>query len=104
MKELIDKLPEELRPLANRYLSALITMTEEELAVWVEAIIAGKGRQAYNQLTQRMTTSQLVDANKAVNKRLLDLNKIYYKRIEFQREMLRQALTIGLLIAKNKIL
>ena len=104
LQDLINKLPEEFQALATQYGSALVEMTSEELTVWVSNLISGKTCEAHKELIKRMKTSQLIEANKAVSKQMLALNKKNFKAIEFQEQMLKNALSIGLLMLKAKII
>lgn len=104
LKELIEELPEALQPIADKYASSLLTMSQEELTAWIGNIVIGQTGKAHSQLINRMSTPQLVAAGKSVNDKLKALNKKNYDRIVFQQEMLKQALSVGILLLKAKLL
>ena len=61
MHELIDKLPDELKPFAQTYFDLLTTQSAELLSEWADSVAAGEWKAAYKLLVSKMSTQQLLD-------------------------------------------
>jgi len=61
VQELIDKLPEELKPYAQTYFDFIVAQSSDILTEWVNAVAAGDWRAAYKMLVSKMSTQQLID-------------------------------------------
>ena len=103
LDELIAKLPEEYQPWGKQYGNALIDMGFNELTAWADLIANAKWQDAYKALAARMTTKQLIESQEAVNAKLKVINKRNASHVAMQEQMVKDAMTIGILLLKAKV-
>jgi hypothetical protein len=96
LKELIEKLPDELQPLATTYGNLWINATTAQLECMVNLLIDGKLSKAFEIVVSNMPTSQLVAELDRVNTRLAEVNADKASYIEAQRQIIREAVTVGI--------
>ena len=101
--DLIEKLPEEMRESASRYIAFLKDSTFEELQAWIGLIAQGNWRAAYEQAIKKMSTEDLLAELERINESLGELNDANAAAIEQQKTLVTQLLTIGLALLKAKI-
>ena len=99
---LIVKLPAALQGVARKYGPTLLEMTTDELWAWIELLIAGKARDAWNAIMARMDNKDLVIAGAALADDWSVANRANAARLALQREaslaVLRALLTIVLVM------
>lgn len=101
--EIIEKLPEELQPLADVYLPIFADMAEDEVNALIDNIVEGDCLSAYNSMFTRMSTPQIATMIERINDRMVALNKASAQAVEMQRQFAKDALAIGLLALKERI-
>jgi hypothetical protein len=100
IEEIISKLPDAYKGWARRYAAILVDMGFEEIDKWVDSVINLNWADAYRSLAVRMTTEQLLTAQEQVNQALRELNKQAVDFIQIQKQMVREALSIAIMILK----
>jgi len=58
LEELIERLPDGLKPVAVQYGPALVQMTADEIWAWVDLLISGKTAQAYKEIIDKLPPSE----------------------------------------------
>ena len=86
LDELLEKVPAELRPVAAKYGAALVRMTAEEFCAWLELLIMGRDRQAWDALLQKLGDSELLAAWQQVGAKWDEANTRNAERLRIQRE------------------
>lgn len=98
--ELLDKVPEPLRPAVAKYAPALAAMSAEELWAWIELLVKGRNREAMDALASRLANDELLTAMHANEQAWQAANKDNASRLALQREaslaVLRALLTAAL--------
>lgn len=100
IEEIIGKLPDAYKDWARRYAAILVDMGFEEIDKWVDSVVNLNWADAYKSLAVRMTTEQLLTAQEQVNQALRELNKQAVDFIQIQKQMVREALSIAIMILK----
>ena len=100
IEEIINKLPDAYKGWARRYAVILVDMGFEEIDKWVDSVVNLNWADAYKSLAVRMTTEQLLTAQEQVNQALRELNKQAVDFIQIQKQMVREALSIAIMILK----
>jgi hypothetical protein len=103
IEEVIERLPEEYREWARQYGDAIISMGFDELTLWVDRIVNAQWREAYRILAARMTTEQLIASQEAINEKLRALNRRNASFLVMQKQMVKDALTIGVLMLRARV-
>jgi hypothetical protein len=98
LEEIIAKLPEEFQPWARQYGNAFLDMAFTELTNLVDKIAEGNFADAYAVIVSRFTTEELIRSQQRVNEELIKLNKQNASFAEFQKQLVKDALNILLLI------
>lgn len=102
IQELIDKLPDELKPYAEQYIPALEAMAEAEIIAFVTDIINGKTLPAYRILAKQMDDEALLAELDAIGDGLDAANEANAVAMEEQRKILLAIFTVAIgLLAKN---
>jgi len=100
LKELIEKLPAGLKPIAVQYGPALIKMTAEEVWAWVELLISGKTAEAYKAVIDNLPPSEKLALMAKDIAKWDELNTKNAAKVGLQREaaiaVLKALLTIAL--------
>ncbi len=84
--ELLDKAPEQLRPLVARYGPALAAMTAEEFCDWLELLVLGRHDEAWLRLLEKSDNPGLLDAWKTVAADWDEANAANARRVALQKE------------------
>lgn len=100
IEEIISKLPDAYKGWARRYAAILVDMGFEEIDKWVDSVVNLNWADAYKSLAVRMTTEQLLTAQEQVNQALRELNQQAVDFIQIQKQMVREALSIAIMILK----
>ena len=85
LEELILRVPEGLRPVASQYGPALLAMTSAELWAWIEKMLAGDTRAAYEALVKRLPNADLMAAMQANLAKWDEANTANAAKLELQR-------------------
>ena len=93
LTELLEKLPGELRQIAERYLPSFENAAAEDVKIWIALVTYGKWREAYKFAIRKMSTEELVDEMGRLNSVLANLNSKNAKSHEAQRQIVRDILT-----------
>lgn len=99
-REIIEKLPVELQPIASKYLPFFVEAAEDEIVAWVEAILAGNWEAAYQAVLQKMSNEDLAAEQEKITARLKDLNTESLERQEAQKQIIRDLLKEGLMVLR----
>jgi len=65
IEELLNKTPEPLRPIIAKYGPALVAMTAQEFADWLELLIVGRNDEAMATILARLDNADLIARWKA---------------------------------------
>ena len=85
LQELIDKVPLQFQPVATKYGPALIAMTAQEFADWLDMLINGKTMDAWRAVTAKLSNADLVAAWSDVKENWEAANEKNADRIALQR-------------------
>jgi cytochrome c553 len=85
-QELLEKVPEPLRPAVAKYAPALAAMSAEEIWAWIELLVKGRTREAMDSLAARLADDELLDAMHANEQAWLAANRENASRLALQRE------------------
>ena len=99
LKELLDKIPPELRPVAVQYGPALLEMTAAEIWAWIEMLIAGQTAEAYQAVIDRLPMTDKLAMMSENIKGWNDLNTANAAKLAMQREAALAVLRAMLMIA-----
>ena len=99
--ELIDGLPKAYRDIAAIYVPELEKMSDKQIAAWVDGLVDGRSKEAYDALTDRLSPEQLVFAIKVGNQRLRKLNKETATEAILRRQILKDVLLATILLLKG---
>lgn len=102
LDDLIAKLPDEFKPMAEKYGSIVLEAAQEDVTEWIGYITQGNWQEAYRFVAMNMTTSDLLDEQQRINEQLKALNKKNAMYIAMQRQMVQEALTTGVLLLQAK--
>ncbi len=86
LQELLDKLPDGLKPVAAQYGPALITMTTAEIWAWVELMIVGDTAKAFKNVIDKLPTSDKLAMMATNLAKWNDLNAANAAKIALQKE------------------
>lgn len=103
LEELIEKLPEKLRPIARRYLPAFVEASLEQLEEWVKLIARGQWQEAYRFAIARMTTAELVQEQQRLNEVLIQLNLANAAKIQAEQLFVQEILLLLVFLARAEI-
>ena len=105
LTELLDKLPTELREIAERYLPAFEDATAEDVKHWIMLVTENNWRDAYTFAICKMSTDDLVGEQTRLNAIVAGLNDKNARFIDAKKKMLRDVLqalvTMGIAAAKG---
>ena len=96
-------LDEPLKEIAARYIPIFAEMAVEDINVFVEKLMSGNWQEPYKHLIKRMTTEELGLEMDRINLKLRDLNRQNARLVDAQKEMVREALHISLLVLKAAV-
>jgi len=99
LDELLEKVPPQLRPAATKYGSALVQMTAEEFCAWLELLVTGRDRQAWDTLLRKLGDAQLLRAWDQVGAEWDQANAANAERLRLQREAAMAVLKVLLAAA-----
>ncbi len=85
-QELLEKVPDPLRPAVAKYAPALAAMSAEEIWAWIELLVEGRTREAMDSLAARLGDDELLGAMHANEQAWLAANKENASRLALQRE------------------
>ena len=103
LNDLIDKLPEELKPSAKKYAGAIIDMGVEDIKSWSQMIADDDWLLAYNALAAKMDTEDLIEAQRESNREFEMLNGRNAKLIELNKMIVTDAVKVGLSLLKVNV-
>ena len=102
LDKLIEKLPAEYKDWGRQYLPVFADMTFDELESFA-VLAVYNWPEAYSEIARRMSTENLLKEQRRINEQLTQLNKENAAFVEMQKSMVRDAILIGLTIAKNEL-
>lgn len=97
--ELLQKVPEKFRPLAQQYLPAFVAMTEAEIIAWTDRLGRGDVDGAYEAVIKRLPNQDLLNEWTAVNAQWDSANAENSRRMALVREARSAVMGIMLTIA-----
>jgi hypothetical protein len=99
LDELIDRTPAQFRPIVARYGPALIQMTAEEFLAWVELLIAGETREAWDTIVRRLDNPGLQASWESLQDKWHEANRRNAARLKLQRDAIVAILKVLLGVA-----
>lgn len=102
LAELLEKLPKEIRPAAQRYAWLWLDAADEQLDIFLRHVADGNIGAAYRLSLSRMTRDELREEAQRIDARLVALKSKKDQHEAAQREVIFDILMIGkaLLLAK----
>ena len=99
LDQLLEKVPPELRPVAVRYGPALVAMTAEQFAAWLDLLISGKTYAAWQEVMARLDDQALLAAWADLGGQWDQANAANADRLALQRQAALAVLKILLAAA-----
>lgn len=103
INELILKLPEEYREIAQRYTTLLVGMSFEELQAWVGLLASGNWKNAYTNLIAKLPTDEILIEEQKGHEILKRLNKDNAEQMSLQFALIEQIFLTSLLMLREEI-
>ncbi|HUX01396.1 MAG TPA: hypothetical protein VMY35_10505 [Phycisphaerae bacterium] len=103
LSNILDKVPEELRDLAERYLPELLKMTQAELTAWLGVVLDGDYEGAYAALLERMDTDKAIAEGEKVEAHWKAQNTAEAERRAFFKKMCLDLLSVLLALAAASV-
>ena len=103
LKDVLEKLPDRLRPCAESYAKLLIDKSFAELEAFASALAEGNWENAYSVLVSTMSSEELTEELGRINAKLGTLDDENAERIIGLRMLFRNALLAGLALMKAEI-
>ena len=94
LEELLAKVPEPLRPAVAKYGPALAAMTVQELWAWIELLVNGQTRAAWDRVVQGLGFEETLVALDESNANLAKLNAANAASLALQREAILAVLRV----------
>jgi len=101
--KLIEGLPEEFQPIAERYVTFFVDTSFEDLQNWIELVAEGNWQLAYKKVVGKMSHADLGAELDNINARLRALNRQGAEAVQLQKEIIRNALLTAFAMAKANI-
>jgi len=86
LDELLEKTPEQLQPIVQKYGPALAAMTAEEFCQWLELLILGRDDEAWLSLLAKADNAGLLEAWKTTADNWSSANAANAGRMSLQKE------------------
>jgi len=99
LDELIQKVPEQFRPVAARYGPALLAMSTADLWAWVQLLIEGQSQAAYAAVLRRMENPDLLAEWDNLNDQWKEANAANAASKALQKEAVLAVLRVMLTMA-----
>ena len=90
IRNLLEKLPIDLREIAERYLPVFEDVVRADLEVWVDLFLDGRYFEAYRFLISKMSREELLDEQKRLNELMAAMNGRLIEVIDAQRKIVRE--------------
>ncbi|MCE5184946.1 MAG: hypothetical protein LLF76_02330 [Planctomycetaceae bacterium] len=102
LQDLIAKLPDDLQPMAVIYGNLWIDATAAQLQHLTDLLVDGRISEASRFVVQHLSSDQLIAELERINAAILAVNQKQFDLIETQRQIIRDAIRVGIyiLIAK----
>ena len=94
LQQMLAKVPEALRPAVAKYGPALAAMTVEELWAWIDLLIKGQTRAAWERVAQGLGFEETLVALDESNANLAKLNAANAASLTLQREAILAVLRV----------
>ncbi len=102
LKKQIKRLPKDIQPLAERYVNTIIDASVDELTAFLGDFTKGNWAEAYKFVAKNMSTDDILKEQERINNKLLKLNRKNANYLRLQKEIAKEALTVGVLLLKAK--
>jgi hypothetical protein len=99
LAELMSKLPDELRPVAEQYAPWLLSLTYDELWNWVHLLVSGHERRAYALVVEAMQGTELEEEMAGLVSQWADANYQQSQRLDVSAQATEAVLSALLRIA-----
>lgn len=86
VEELLEKVPENLRPVVAKYGPVLVKMTADELWAWIELIINGKTQEAIDRVMGAADNEELLDVGADLSNRWAAADKANASKLALQKQ------------------
>jgi hypothetical protein len=99
LDKLIEKVPEQFRPVVREYGPALLAMSAEELWAWIRLLVNGREEQAYRALLARLDNANLLAEWDKLQDQWQAANQRNAERLALQKKALLAVLQVLLAAA-----
>lgn len=103
LQDLIDKLPDKLKPIAAEYADKMVTMSVDEIEAFIMSIGDAGWEAGYTQLMTTMTVADLMNAIGTNNSALQVLNAQGEEKKKAQRDIITQLLVALVAMLKSAV-
>jgi len=86
IEELLAQVPDEFRPVAAKYGPALVAMTADEFAAWIDLLIMGRTYAAWQAIMAKLEDADLLAAWRKTADKWDEANAANAARLDLQRE------------------
>lgn len=100
---LVEKLPDQLKPVGREYGPALLKMSTDDLWNWIKMLIQGRKQEAYQEVLEKTDSALLANEWEKLNAEWAEANKQNAADLAIQKEALNVLLKALLAIAVSLI-
>lgn len=100
--DFIQKLPEELRPLAEKYATGLTDLTTKEICAWIDLVLSGDTKQARLTAFRRLSADDLLSAGDSILDDWQSANEENAQQVEAGRQAGRDILRTCLFLLMER--
>ena len=86
LQDLLADVPEVWRPIVAKYGRAIVGMTAEEFAAWVELLVCGRTQEAWSVVMGRMEDPDMLAAGESLTEKWNEANRGNAARLKLQRD------------------
>jgi len=103
LDDIVSRIPEELRPLAEQYVPELLKMGQEELVAWVTLVLDGDYEGAFKALLGRMDDAKAIEQGTRIEAEWKAANQQEADRRAFFKKLALDVLTALLTITATTV-
>jgi len=103
LAEIIDELPEELRPLATQILDGIAEGLLTNMEDTIETILDGTPDDAYTTMLTELRTPQVINMLQTINNTLGQLREEAQVQFDVRRMFLKQLITLAFIALRKEV-
>lgn len=103
LDDIIGKLPDEYKPIAEKYVTVLLNMSLDEITAFLTALVNAGWEDAYKQIVGKMTNTELIKELNNLNNALATLNIAGLEKKKVYQQLMLSILTATLYVARAAV-